>query len=134
MRPGVRWWNGGLGLCLKVKEKPAQHPPGGRLSHQALLPLTHKAQLDVIIRRLHHIPALAHGPDNLLLVQRNIADIVLNDPARFCDQPLARSLVGFHRNPADQLIQPRIGIAAIVENAARAITRAGQVEQRIMRI
>jgi hypothetical protein len=51
--------------------------------HQALLPIAHKPQLDIIIRRLHHIPALAHRPDNLLLVQRNIADIILNDPARF---------------------------------------------------
>jgi hypothetical protein len=53
--------------------------------------MAHKAKLDVVICRLHHIPALAHRPDNLLLVQRNIADIILNDPARFGDQPLARA-------------------------------------------
>jgi hypothetical protein len=83
------------------------------------LPIAHKAKLDVIIRRLHHIPALAHRPDNLLLVQRDIADIILDHLARFGDQPLAGGLIGFHRNAADQLIQPRVGIAAIVENTAR---------------
>ena len=47
--------------------------------HQALLPLTHEAKLDVVIRCLHHIPTLPHRPDNLLLMQRNIADIILYD-------------------------------------------------------
>ena len=74
---------------------------------------------------------MAHGPDNLLLVQRNIADIVLNNPARFRDQPLARGLVGFHRNAADQLIQPRIGIATIVENTARADALLNQLRERL---
>ena len=67
-------------------------------------------------------------------MQRDIADIILNDLARFRDQPLARGLVRFYRDPADQIIQTRAGIAAIVEHAARTIAGAGQVEQRVMRI
>ena len=118
MRLGGHWWSGGWGLCLKVKEKPARQSPG-ETRHQALLPLTHKPQLDIIIRRLHHIPALPHGPDNLLLMHRNIADIILDHLARFSDQPLAGGLVGFHRNAINQVIQPRAGIAAIIENTAR---------------
>ena len=99
--------------------------------HQALLPLTHEAKLDVVIRCLHHIPTLPHRPDNLLLMQRNIADIILYDPARFGNQPLACGLVGFHRNAADQLIQPRIGIATIVENTARADALLNQLRERL---
>src|SRR6185437_5051539 len=85
---------------------------------------------------LDQLDIVAHRPDLILLMQRNIGDVLLRLRERLMEQIAALAAVGLAGNFRDQPIERRIGEAAEIRVAAMGlfVGRGDEIDQRIERI
>src|SRR5208282_5619793 len=96
----------------------------------------HPVPVEHVVRKLNQAHVILHAPGQGLLVERDVAELLLMDLERLADFGLALLGVDLALDLSDQLVDLGVGVAAVVETAAAEclVVRADQVPERIPRI
>src|SRR5690349_16253876 len=79
-----------------------------------------EAQREEIVRELNQPDVVPRGPDDGLLMKRNVTELLLVDLHRLADQRQPLLPVGLHLDHVRQLVDLLVGVAPDVEEALAA--------------